>query len=375
MRRRRGLRRRALFRRTLTMAAVLVLSGACGAPVSGALAAASRKKRVGFLSGRQSGACLRPEEWLIEGDVALRRVNTPLPDGCDDYTTPMLGALAQRGYRDGENLEWIRVAPVSLAEERPAATGSGTDIEFFIPPAVALAAIPVDLIVARGGPPAFAAKKATASIPIVVFGIADVVETGLVESVARPGGNVTGVSVQAIPGTIKRLETLKEAFPWVRRPVLVYGAQPSHVLAVAPAVDAGRQLGMTVVPIRGAGTQQEFMTEAARALNDGADSLTMVGGVSVRTSITELIRQRPIPTVLPPRWIGDGIAVIGLDQSLDDYPAIADYVDRILRGADPADLPIVRPLRWDLVVDLKAASAAGLAVAPSVVARATKLIR
>jgi putative ABC transport system substrate-binding protein len=358
-------RRREILRGLLGAVTVAGLGAACGPPPRSAQPDAPRRRKVGYLAPRNA-RCVLPEEWRVTDGAAVRTVSTPLPSGC---APRVLEELGKRGYRDGDNVEWIYASPAQTAED------GGNDVAAFGPPAAALVAIPVEVIITAGGSAAFAAKEATTTIPIVVSSVADVVETGLVPSLAHPGGNITGVSVQGVEVTSKRLEILKEAFPSVRRPILVHGPQPTHVRTVGLVAEAAGRMGLSVVPVQHSGTQPDFLAKATRALDDGADSLAVVGGVPVRATVASLIRERRLPAVVPSNWIDDAAAAISLEHVDDDYATIPDYVDRILRGAHPADLPITLRSSWELVVNAKAAADLGLTVAPSVIERATRVIR
>jgi putative tryptophan/tyrosine transport system substrate-binding protein len=244
-----------------------------------------------------------------------------------------------------------------------------------------LVRLKVDIIVVPGTGQARAAKNATKTIPIVMTGLgADPVEEGLIESLARPGGNVTGITNINRELGGKRLELLKEAVPKVARVAVLYDpALPSVVLElkeVLPVV--ARALGLTLQPweIRDAdGFERVF-----DALNkQRPDGLYVVGGtlmnVNQKRTIGFALKSR-LPSVGSVRGYVDagGLMFYGADL-VDSYRRVATYVDKILKGAKPGDLPVEQPRKFDFVINLKAAKQIGLTIPPNVLARADKVIK
>ena len=245
-----------------------------------------------------------------------------------------------------------------------------------------LVALKVDVIVAGGTPAALAAKQATGAIPIVFAGPGDPVASGLVASLARPGGNVTGLSSFAPELVGKCLEQLKQAVPGVGRVAGLW--QPgglgertdADVLKEAEA--AARALGvrLQLVEARGPENFDRAFSEMTKAR---AGALTVLPGsmfVNERRRLVDLAAKNRLPAVYPWR---EGVA----DGGLMSYgPDLADlfrragtYVDKILKGAKPGDLPVEQPTKFELAINLRTAKALGLTIPPSVLARADEIIQ
>jgi putative tryptophan/tyrosine transport system substrate-binding protein len=249
--------------------------------------------------------------------------------------------------------------------------------------AAELVRLKVDIILITGGElPIRAARNATKTIPIVMMGLtADPVELGFVESLARPGGNVTGLTTLSRELGGKRLELLKEAVPKVARVAVLYDpAIPPSVIEVKEVLPAAaRALGLTVQPweVRDAdGFERVFA-----ALNkERPEGLYVPGGgplISANVKrIAGLALKRQLPSMYYSRNAVDagGLMSYGADLA-DSYRRVATYVDKILKGAKPADLPVERPTKFELVINLKTAKQIGLTIPPNVLARADKVIR
>jgi putative tryptophan/tyrosine transport system substrate-binding protein len=235
----------------------------------------------------------------------------------------------------------------------------------------------VDVIVTSGTPPVLAAKQATGVIPIIFAAAGDPVGTGLVASLARPGGNVTGLSVQAPDLAGKRLELLREVVAGLRR-VAVIGnvGNPLSVLEMHEVQAAAKTLGLetAVLEIRRA----EDIAPAFEALKSGAQALYVVFDPLMTTNrirINTLALGARLPTM---HGLRDYVEAAGLMSYAANIPDLfrraADYVDKILRGAKPADLPIEQPTKFELVVNLTTAKAIGLTIPPTLLARADEVI-
>jgi putative tryptophan/tyrosine transport system substrate-binding protein len=235
----------------------------------------------------------------------------------------------------------------------------------------------VDVIVTSGTPPVLAAKQATGVIPIIFAAAGDPVGTGLVASLARPGGNVTGLSIQAPDLAGKRLELLREVVAGLRR-VAVIGnvGNPLSVLEMHEVQAAAKTLGLetAVLEIRRA----EDIAPAFEALKSGAQALCVVFDPLMTTNrirINTLALGARLPTM---HGLRDYVEAAGLMSYAANIPDLfrraADYVDKILRGAKPADLPIEQPTKFELVVNLTTAKAIGLTIPPTLLARADEVI-
>ena len=226
-----------------------------------------------------------------------------------------------------------------------------------------------------------AAKNATKTIPIVMTGAGlDPVEAGLVESLARPGGNVTGITNLTRELGGKRLELLKEAVPKLARVAVLYDpANPASVLEVKEVLPvAARALGLTIQPweVRAA---DDFERVFAALSKQRPDGLYVLGGPLIDANqkrIAGFALKSRLPSMYSNREAVDagGLMYYGADIA-DSYRRVAYYVDRILKGAKPADLPVEQPTKFELVINLKTAKQIGLTIPPEVLARANRLIK
>ena len=246
-----------------------------------------------------------------------------------------------------------------------------------------LVRLKVDIIVVAGGTrQTRAAKNATKTIPIVMTGLgADPVEAGLIESLARPGGNVTGVTNLGRELGGKRLELLKEAVPNVARVAVLYEpAIPGSVLEVKEALPvAARALGLTIQPweVRAAEDFEKVFVAISKWRPDGL-YVPAAGPVmlSNQTRIVGFALKSRLPSMYSLRVFADagGLIYYGADLA-DSYRRVAYFVDKILKGAMPADLPVEQPKKFEFIINLKTAKQIGLTIPPNVLARADRVIR
>ena len=234
----------------------------------------------------------------------------------------------------------------------------------------------VDVIVTVGGAVA-AAKQATATIPIVFAYAGDPVGSGMVASLAKPGGNVTGLSVQSTDLAGKRLEILREIFPDVRRLAIIGNVEyAATVLEMGEAQVAARTLGLEVVKseIRRA----EDIAPAFEALKGAAEALYVCPDATMNANharVNTLALGARLPTMHGVREYVEAGGLMSYGPSLPDlYRRAAEYVDKILRGAKPADLPVEQPTKFDLIINLVTARALGLEVPATLLARADEVI-
>jgi ABC-type uncharacterized transport system substrate-binding protein len=238
----------------------------------------------------------------------------------------------------------------------------------------------VEVIVAGGVPPTRAAKQVTTTIPIVMAGGGDPVSTGLVTSFARPGGNITGSSDLTVDSITKRLELLKEVVPKASRiAVLLNPANPTNPLQLKETQAAAPALGVTIVPleIRGA---EDFDQAFATMKKKRADALLVFSDPMFGfypKQIANLAVKSRLPAIYGNRFYveADGLMSYGSTNPDDHYRRAAVYVDKILKGATPAELPVERPMKLGLVINLKAARQIGLTIPQSVLYRADKVIK
>jgi putative tryptophan/tyrosine transport system substrate-binding protein len=236
----------------------------------------------------------------------------------------------------------------------------------------------VDIIVAPAAQNVLAAKQATRTIAIVMVSVGDPVGNGLVASLARPGGNVTGTSFLTSAMVGKQLELLKQITPRVARlAVLLNPANPGHLLAVDEAKVAARSLGVPLQAVEARGPADlegafAAMTgERAGALFVPWDGMFLFHSVRItqlaaRTRLLAMYGQR--------RYVDDGGLVSYGPSALESFRGAAAYVDKILKGAKPADLPIEQPTKFELVINLKTAKTLGLTIPPALLQRADQVI-
>ena len=245
--------------------------------------------------------------------------------------------------------------------------------------AAELVRLKVNLIVTRGPAPTRAAKGATSTIPIVMTQDPDPVGNGFVSSLARPGGNITGLSSHAPEISAKQLELVRETVPKLSQ-VAVFGTStiPGHALSLR---EIGLASGALNIQLQYLDILEPKDTEIAlRAVSKGlADALMVLGGAvlgSQRTRILEFAVKRRLPVIStgPATVDAGGLMSYGVNVTDLDRRA-ATYVDKILKGAKPADLPVEQPTKFELVINLKTAKQIGLNIPPNVLARADRVIR
>jgi putative ABC transport system substrate-binding protein len=235
----------------------------------------------------------------------------------------------------------------------------------------------VDVVVTTGSPTTLAAKQATAVIPIVFLGVSDPVAVNLVASLARPGGNITGLSAQTADLAGKRVELLREVVPGLRRlAILVNVGNPSAVKEMGETQAAASTLGLAVITLEIRRAEDiapafEAFKGRADALYVASDLLTMANRIAIKTWA---LRAR-LPTTHAFREDVEAGGLMSYGPSLSDqYRRAAEYVDKILRGAKPADLPVERPTKFDLIINLTTAKALGLTIPESFLLRADAVI-
>jgi putative tryptophan/tyrosine transport system substrate-binding protein len=270
--------------------------------------------------------------------------------------------LSERGYVDGQNVVIeLRFTDGNVDE---------------LPQLAKELVLKVDIILASGGPPALAAKNATTSLPIVFAGVTNPVEIGLVSSLGRPEGNVTGLAVTAGDLAGKRLELLKELIPRLSRVAVLWdGTNPTNATQYEVAEVAGRDLGLQLEPVT---------VRDSNGFDAAFDTVRRVDGLleldsplftTHRAQLIALASRTHLPVIYGPREAVEagGLISYGPDYA-DVYRRAATYVDKIFKGATPADLPVEQPTKIELVINLKTAKTLGLRVPESILLRADEVI-
>jgi putative ABC transport system substrate-binding protein len=272
--------------------------------------------------------------------------------------------LFELGYVDGRDLVIESRFADGKADRLPAL-------------AAELVALQVDVIVAANTPSAKATKAATATIPIVFIGGSDPVGQGLVASLARPGGNVTGVTSSPGPEIAgKGLELFKEAVPRISRVAVLYSGEQVNEPALSVQRRVAPKLGITLLPHDDARTLAELTAALAALTRERADGLFLLGSDNRIPVILEFATRNRLPTMCDDGdLVEEGALMSYYSNPLDVRRRAARFVDKILKGAEPRDMPVERPTKFDLVVNLKTAKALGVTIAPSILARADQIIQ
>jgi putative tryptophan/tyrosine transport system substrate-binding protein len=297
--------------------------------------------RIGLLSG------LRP---------------SPMPPSIEAFRK----GLRELGYVEGQNI---------IVEYRWA---EGKD-DRYAPLAAELVSLGVDLIVTGGTQATVAAKQATSTIPIVVGGAGDLVGEGLVAGLSRPGGNVTGFTGINPDLSAKRLELLREALPKISRVAILYHGGPGgDQEELRETQTAAKKLGVQIQPLHVLESDQ-FQSAYAAMTKEHAQALIIFAGTFTtfhRTDLLERAAKIRIPTISgTPEWSEAGALISYGHDRRDQYRRAAVYVDKILKGTKPADLPIQQPMKFELVFNLKTAKQIGVTIPPTVLARADRVIK
>ncbi len=274
--------------------------------------------------------------------------------------------LRELGYVEGQNIVIEYRWAEGRAERLP-------DL------AAELVSLKVDIIVAAGTPAPLAAKHATRTIPIVMSSAGDPVGSGLVASLARPGGNVTGLSTFTRELAAKRLQLLKEVVPGVSRVAVLWNAaNPYAVLNMRETQAAARTLGVQVQSLEVRGPD-DFENALPAAIKGRAGALIVVDDPLTylyRMRIADFAARNRLPATYGFREFAEAGGLMAFGANLADlYRRAAIYVDKILKGAKPAELPVEQPTKFELIINLKTAKALGLTVPQSVLVRADEIIQ
>lgn len=274
--------------------------------------------------------------------------------------------LKEFGYAEGKNIEYVGRWAGAKSDRLPGL-------------AAELVGLKVDLIVTMGGPAAEAAKKATPTIPVVFFSAGDAVGTGLIASLARPGGHVTGLSEQESDLSAKRLQLLKEAVPTALRIAVLWNADDRAMTHRYRGIEsAARVLGVTVQPL-GVREPDDFAVAFSAMTRERPDALFLVTDALTilnRGRILDFVNTHRIPAMYEGNSLvrDGGLMSYGPDFA-ETFRRAAAYVDRIIKGANPGDLPAEQPNNYYLHLNLKTAKALGLTIPQSLLLRAEDVIQ
>jgi ABC-type uncharacterized transport system substrate-binding protein len=325
--------------------------------------------RAATVAGTAGFLGLRSEAVEAQQPARIFRIGILIPSSAS-LNSARVEALRRRlrelGYVEGKNI----VIEYRYAEGK---------LERLPDLAAELVRLKVDVIVTAPTQAALAAKKASATIPIVFDAAGDPVGSGFVSSLARPGGNITGLSNIAPDLDGKRLELLKEAFPKVARVAFLWepgGARGNAALTDMEAAAKALGLKLLSLPVRGI---DDFESAFARAKREGAQALITTRGTLINTQqrqVLDFAAKNRLPAMYP---ASDFVEAGGLMSYAPNYEDLlrraADFVDKILKGTKPADIPVEQPMKFEFIINLKAAKQIGVTIPPNVLVRADKVIR
>jgi ABC-type uncharacterized transport system substrate-binding protein len=319
--------------------------------------------------------CLLLTFFLLTVSLAQAQQSTKIPrigflspggsPGNDFRYEAVQQGLRELGYIEGKN----------IAVEYRGADGK---VDRLPELAAELVRLKFDVIVVQNNTVAHAASNATKTIPIVMADGADPVTNGLVASLARPGGNVTGLTNAATDLGVKRLELLKEIFPKLARVAVLPSPRSTRVLKELQAAAPSLQIQLHIMEVQVADDLERAFETAANA-RVGALTLTPdpTGLFDAnRERIVALTVKKRLPAIYPfSPWVNAGGLMSYAADQLESYRRAAVYIDKILKGAKPADLPVEQPMKFEFIINLKAAKQIGLTIPPNVLARADRVIR
>jgi len=324
--------------------------------------------RRAFITSVTVGALLLSDSAEAQPAKGVRRIGWLSPasaaEGLPNLEALRAG-LRELGYVEGQNITIEARWAEGRSERLPQL-------------AAELVRLPVDVLFTAGTPASGAAKQATSTIPIVFANVAFPDQTGLVASYPRPGGNVTGVAFIG-PEYGKRLELLKEARPRLSRVALIYNPDnPGSVLALQETQRWATPLGVSLEPHKFRGPQ-DFENVFGAIAGKRPDALMTTADpiiFSYRTRIVDFAAKNRLLSMYPSREfvVAGGLMFYGTSIP-EVYRRAAVYVDRILKGAKPADLPVEQPVKFDMVINLKAAKALGLTIPQSLLLRADEVVQ
>jgi len=274
--------------------------------------------------------------------------------------------MLDRGYEEGKNYRIETRFADGKLDRLPALAAELVDLK-------------VDVIMAPPHASAQAAKKVAPNTPIVFALIGDPVSAGFAQSLARPGGNMTGLSTINVELGAKRLELLKEAFPKITRVAVLYNpGDATNDSQLVRIEQAAKTLGLQLLPLA-VGKAEGFEPAFARILQERADAVLVVENpvnFTSRDSVVAFAKKSRLPAMYALKEFVDAGGLMSYSVSFaEQVRSAATYVDKILKGAKPGDLPVEQPTRIELIINLKAAEAQGLKISPSLMVRADQVMR
>jgi putative tryptophan/tyrosine transport system substrate-binding protein len=290
----------------------------------------------------------------------VRRIGVLLLGG-PEFMGPYRDALRDLGYVEGKNIQLEVRSADGQANRLPAV-------------AAELVRSKVDVIVASLTPAVIAAKNATRDVPIVMAPAGDPVATGLIANLARPGANVTGLSATGAELSSKNLELIREIVPTARRVAVLGNYSDPFTKPYREQIQKGAQsmrLDVQSIVVRGA---DELDSAFAAMARERADAVVVQGSLPIERIVALALKHR-LPAVSHQKFVAQSGALASYSASIAERGReIAAYVDKILKGAKPADLPVQQPTKFELVINLKTARALGLEIPPTLLARADEVI-
>jgi putative tryptophan/tyrosine transport system substrate-binding protein len=327
-------------------------------------------KRREFMLALGGAAATWPLALRAQQGERVRRIGVLMNLAADDPESPVRVAAFAQGLQE---LGWTVGRNVRI-DTRWGASDPDRSRSY----AAELVALAPDVILASGTPSVMALLQTSRTVPIVFANVIDPVGSGFAENLAQPGGNVTGFSMFEYGISGKWLELLKEIAPGVTRVAVLRDpalASGGGQLGALQAVATSFGVELNPIGVRDAGEIERAVLAFARRSNGGLIVTGSTSAVAHRNLIVTLAAQHKLPAVYVQRYIviGGGLISYGPD-SIDPYRRAAGYVDRILRGDKPADLPVQAPTKYELVINLKTAKALGLEVPSTLLARADEVI-
>jgi putative tryptophan/tyrosine transport system substrate-binding protein len=328
-------------------------------------------RRRDFVAGLGSTAVLLPLESRAQSSPRQRRLGVligalPSDPGGQTQVTAFVKALAELGWIEGRNIaiayRWSG-ANIALAEV------SAKELMAFNP----------DILLVRSTPPTIALQRATSTIPIVFVNVAEPVSSGIVPNLARPGGNVTGFTSFGASIGGKWVQLLKEVAPQLVRIGIIYNSQtaPFAGLFLRSIEEAAPRVGVEIIamPVQSETDIVAALTSLAQRPSTGMVQILDTFTLEHRNMIIELAARLSLPALYSNRLAtaSGGLIAYAVD-ALDQFQRAATYVDRILNGAKPADLPVQQPTRFELSINLKTARALGLEIPTQLLATADEVI-